>query len=105
MKIYKSLYGWSAYCSNDFKGEKLKCYMPLSFKAGTEPEGESENINVTSFFMSCYQSKNGVMPKMVITEYVIVRSEDEFKKTADKVEKRIEEKEKKVINSDELPFY
>lgn len=96
MLVYKSKYGWSAYCSNNYKGKETHCYMPITFKAGTEPKGEKETINVTQFFLSCYEGKNGVVPKMVISEYTIVKTE---KKDMKGESKNID------IDSDDLPFY
>lgn len=112
MLVYKNDYGWSAYLTNEFNGKKIKCYMPVAFKKGKEPRSDKENIKPTEWFMSCYEGKNGVMPKMIVSEYTIVKTDKDFEEIDAGIEKREREvrefkesNSKITIDSDELPFY
>lgn len=101
MKIYKNQYGWSVLCSNKYNGQEAKCYMPVSFKKGTEPAGTEGNINVTEFFMSAYKGKDGVdKPRMVVTEYVFVAPKEDNSNFGGETKVN-----SSLIDSDDLPFY
>lgn len=66
--IRKEFNGRSSYstsCNN--KKKELKYYMSVEFYNCGEPK--TENIKVLDFFMSCYESKDGIKPKMIITSY------------------------------------
>jgi hypothetical protein len=67
MKLYinKTQYGYSTTCK-DKQGD-LKTYMDLQFKKGEEPK--TDQIEIDNAFFSCYQSKDGIKPKMIVMSY------------------------------------
>lgn len=94
MLVLKGKYGWNTPCSSkDLGGNELNCWMSVQFKRGNEPTQDKLQIDVKQFFMSCYNSKDGIKPKMVVMEWGY----------AQKVEKV--DNTKVVVEPDDLPFY
>ena len=73
--INKSEYGYSTYIKNEYNGKKITMFMDVQFINGTEPD-ETIYANVTDCFFSCYESKDGVKPKLVIKEYERIEKND-----------------------------
>ena len=73
MKIYinKTQYGYSTTCK-DKQGD-IKTYLDMQFKKGEEPT--TNQIEIDNAFFSCYKSKDGIKPKLVIMSYTEVGKE------------------------------
>lgn len=48
-------------------------YLDLQFKQGNEPT-ENCQIQVKDSFFSCFNSKNGVKPKLIVMDYEILQT-------------------------------
>ena len=75
MKLFKGKYGFSVSAhSKNQDGSENKCYIDVQFKKGYEPldslEGELIFVEKTgarhNCFLSSYNSKEGVKPKLVV---------------------------------------
>lgn len=64
-KEYNGRNSYSTTCKD--KDKNLVYFLDLQFPRDNEPNGT--NIKIKDFFMSCYQSKDGIKPKMIITKY------------------------------------
>ena len=80
LKIYakKGNYGWFAVVGNGKKddNERVIYFMELAFKQGNEPAVSPCHLDIGHCFLSCYPSKAGIKPKLVITEYEIEKTFD-----------------------------
>ena len=80
LKIYakKGNYGWFAVVDNGKKddNERVIYFMELAFKQGNEPAVSPCRLDIGHCFLSCYPSKAGIKPKLVITEYEIEKTFD-----------------------------
>lgn len=78
LKIYakKGNYGWFAVVDNGKKddNERVIYFMELAFKQGNEPAVSPCRLDIGHCFLSCYPSKAGIKPKLVITEYEIEKA-------------------------------
>lgn len=78
LKIYakKGNYGWFAVVDNGKKddNERVIYFMELAFKQGNEPAVSPCRLDIGHCFLSCYPSKAGIKPKLVITEYEIEKT-------------------------------
>ena len=78
LKIYakKGNYGWFAVVDNGKKddNERVIYFMELAFKQGNEPAVSPCRLDIGHCFLSCYPSKAGITPKLVITEYEIEKT-------------------------------
>ena len=78
LKIYakKGNYGWFAVVDNGKKddNERVIYFMELAFKQGNEPAVSPCRLDIGHCFLSCYPSKAGLKPKLVITEYEIEKT-------------------------------
>ena len=94
MLVVKNKYGrWSTPCSTkDQGGNELTCWLSVQFKRGEEPNNEKANIKVSDFFMSCFNSNDGIKPKLVVMAYSIVERDTHADPNA-------------AIKPDDLPFY
>ena len=75
MKIYinKTQYGYSTTCK-DKQGD-IKTYLDIQFKKGEEPT--TNQIEINNAFFSCYKSKDGIKPKMVVMDYMDIGNDFE----------------------------
>lgn len=80
LKIYakKGNYGWFAVVDNGKKddNERVIYFMELAFKQGNEPAVSPCRLDIGHCFLSCYPSKAGIKPKLVITEYEVEKTFD-----------------------------
>ena len=80
LKIYakKGNYGWFAVVDNGKKddNERVIYFMELAFKQGNEPAVSPCRLDIGHCFLSCYPSKAGIKPKLVITEYDVEQTFD-----------------------------
>lgn len=78
LKIYakKGNYGWFAVVDNGKKddNERVIYFMELAFKQGNEPAVSPCRLDIGHCFLSCYPSKVGIKPKLVITEYEVEKT-------------------------------
>lgn len=78
LKIYakKGNYGWFAVVDNGKKddNERVIYFMELAFKQGNEPAVSPCRLDIGHCFLSCYNTKNGIKPKIVITEYEVEKT-------------------------------
>ena len=78
LKMYakKGNYGWFAVVDNGKKddNERVIYFMELAFKQGNEPAVSPCRLDIGHCFLSCYPSKAGIKPKLVITEYEIEKT-------------------------------
>lgn len=77
LKLYvkNGTYGWFAVVDNGKKdNERVSYFMEVAFKQGTEPSVSPCRIDVGHCFLSCYNTKGGIKPKIVITEYEIEKT-------------------------------
>ena len=77
LKIYakKGNYGWFTPLDNSKQGDERTIYfMELAFKQGNEPAVSPCRLDIGHCFLSCYPSKAGIKPKLVITEYEIEKT-------------------------------
>ena len=77
LKIYakKGNYGWFTPLDNSKQGDERTIYfMELAFKQGNEPAVSPCRLDTGHCFLSCYPSKAGIKPKLVITEYEIEKT-------------------------------
>lgn len=77
LKIYakKGNYGWFAPLDNSKQGdERVVYFMELAFKQGNEPTVSPCRLDIGHCFLSCYPAKNGIKPKLVITEYEVEKT-------------------------------
>jgi hypothetical protein len=74
MKLYinKTQYGYSTTCKDR---ENNKCYLDMQFKKGEEPT--TNQIEIHNAFFSCYKSKDGIKPKMVVMDYMDIGNDFE----------------------------
>lgn len=96
MLVVKNKYGrWSTPCSSkDMGGNELNVWLSVQFSKGNEPKTDKAYIDVKDLFMSCFNSNDGIKPKMVVMDWAY----------SQKVEKKGDKKEVSV-GPDELPFY
>lgn len=79
-------------------GNELNVWMAVQFKKGNEPSTDKAMIDIKEFFMSCFNSNEGIKPKMVVMDWEYaqrVQKNDENKKMVTLDE----------IKPDDLPFY
>lgn len=77
LKIYakKGNYGWFTPLDNSKQGDERTIYfMELAFKQGNEPSVSPCRLDIGHCFLSCYPSKSGIKPKLVITEYEVEKT-------------------------------
>lgn len=77
LKIYakKGNYGWFTPLDNSKQGDERTIYfMELAFKQGNEPTVSPCRLDIGHCFLSCYPSKSGIKPKLVITEYEVEKT-------------------------------
>ena len=68
-------YGWFTVADNGKQdGERISYFMEVAFKQGAEPQVSPCRIDVGHCFLSCYNTKNGIKPKIVITEYEVEKT-------------------------------
>lgn len=102
MRVYKGKYGYSTLCKNKNAEEEIKCYLSVGFRKTQEPIGDSVDIKVKDFFMTCYKKQDGsVQPKLFIMDYDL----DEEVVTNDEGVKEVKPSTDLFITEDELPFY
>ena len=91
--------GRNSYSTNaKNKNDNINTFIDLQFKRENEPEANCE-ILVKDAFFSCYNSKDGIKPKLIVMEYEVLRlseydtkpktqekQEDPFKEFGDTVE-------------------
>ncbi|MBQ0112279.1 MAG: hypothetical protein KBT03_04030 [Bacteroidales bacterium] len=89
--------GWFTICkSKAYKDTKeCVCFLSVQFPKDSEPKGNSVNVEISKFFMSAYEKKDGtVAPKLVIQDFVTVEW-NEKKQESNQVN----------VEDDDLPFY
>lgn len=77
LKLYvkNGNYGWFTVADNGKQdNERVSYFMEVAFKQGAEPSVSPCRIDVGHCFLSCYNTKNGIKPKIVITEYEVEKT-------------------------------
>ena len=85
MKLYinKGQYGFYTTCKDREKVNKY--YLNIGFKQDNEPT--TDQIEINNAFFSCYMSKEGIKPKLVVMEF-----EDIGKEFEEREEEQVETK-------------
>ncbi len=86
MWINKGEYGFSTRLKDGQEGGP-SMFMGVQFKKGNEPEGNCQ-IEVKDGFFSCYNSKDGVKPKIVVMDYAILEGHNSNTPKETKVEEK-----------------
>lgn len=73
MWVKKSQYGFST-TLKDKNDKEIKMYLDVQFPKENQPKGNCQ-VDIKRFFMSCFKSKDGVKPKIVIRDYEILQEE------------------------------
>lgn len=93
--ISKSEYGfYNTLKGKDKDKNPIKYYLDVSFFECAEPEvaGQIE-INDGDYFFGCYNTKNGIKPKIIVKNYTFLQASeygDEVKPAAKPVTKKVE---------------
>lgn len=100
-KTFESWDKYSATISNDEGESKVTTYLDVQFKKGTEPKGTKNLISISAddCFFSCFKSKDGNKPKLVIMDYAIEKNYDS--EQGQSKQQKIEEIKD---NTDDMPF-
>lgn len=69
--VRKGNYGFSTKLKNEYNGQTSEMYMDVQFAKSNTPENSCK-IEILDSFLTCYTGKNGVKPKLVVTNYRIV---------------------------------
>lgn len=95
--ISKTQYGFSTRLK-DGNENGASMFLNVQFRKGQEPEGNCQIETKGNEFLSCFNSKNGVQPKLVVLDYSIIAGHNSDNAQPEKAK----EPEKTSYTADEL---
>lgn len=73
INVKKGMYGFSTKLKgNTVDGEAIYDYLNVKFAKCNEPDDTLLRIDVKDCFLTCYEGKDGVKPKLIITDYDVI---------------------------------
>jgi len=105
MKLYikKGNYGYSTRLKNEYNGKTSEMWLDVQFSREDKPE-DNCRIEVLDSFLSCYDSKDGVKPKLIVLGYRIIEEDKPKEKVPSDTDVYFDDIKVDDEFNDSLPF-